>query len=81
MDNKKTDSNFGKRLSIAISNANLNRQSFSKAMGVSERTVDSWCYNERTPDMKKLLKMIEILQINSDWLLFGDDEKIFGGNI
>jgi len=73
---------WNKRLLTALSESNLNRSAFARAVGVSNPTVTDWL-NGRINELKakNVIKICRVLNINQDWLINGKGPRRPGDNV
>lgn len=74
--------NFGEKLKRARNEAHLTQEELAHKLGIAKSTVAGYENNSREPDVMKIKKITEILNINADYLLgvekvphFSPDEK------
>lgn len=66
---------FGERLKESRLHHGFTQQQIAEKIGVAKSTYNGYEKESREPDLFKLKKLIEVLQIDSSWLL-GIDEPL-----
>ncbi|MBP3360059.1 MAG: helix-turn-helix transcriptional regulator [Clostridia bacterium] len=62
---------FGERLTHYRSKAGYSQKEFAEALGITPTRLNYWEKNKREPDFFFIKKIVEILNIEADVLLFG----------
>ena len=63
---------FGSRLKLIRAKLGLSQDKFSKLIGISQYSLSFYESDKRQPDVKFLLKIKEIANIDLNWLICGD---------
>lgn len=66
---------FGERLRDARIKKGLTQQELSQQIGVAKSTLTGYEKGNREPDVFKIKKIIEALDIDADYLIVGDQKK------
>ena len=56
---------FCQRLSTAIKASNLSRAELAQQMGVKPSTIKSWCVGRRSPTVRRLLELSQLLDLEA----------------
>lgn len=67
---------IGDRIKRLRVGAGLTQQELSVKLGISPSSVGMYEQNRRVPPNEVLLKLCEIFQVTSDWMLAGDDHLL-----
>lgn len=60
---------IGDRIRFLRRKASMNQSELAKILGVSTSTVGFWEIGKRTPDVKLLVKIAEVFNVTTDYLL------------
>ena len=61
-----------KRLLTLIDTLNLSQKSFAEKIGVTNRALYNYLYEDRCPSPECLVKMHQLFKVNLNWLLTGE---------
>ena len=64
---------FGERLQIARKDKGYTQEQVAEFIGVAKSTYTGYEKNNREPDVFKIKRLVEVLGVNSSWLLGIDD--------
>ncbi|MDD3369234.1 MAG: XRE family transcriptional regulator [Lachnospiraceae bacterium] len=70
-----------KRLSIALSNANLSQQDLSEASGVNKASISQYVNGSHVPSNISSNKMSKVLNVNPLWLMGFDVDQHLSDNL
>lgn len=66
---------FGKRLREARENTGLTQSMLATRLGVRQGTISAYECGQRLPDVELLAMFAQTLNVNADWLLFGEAQQ------
>ena len=66
---------FGERLRKARLDKGLTQQQLAQEIGVAKSTLTGYEKGNREPDVFKIKKIVEVLNIDSDYLILGNQKK------
>jgi transcriptional regulator with XRE-family HTH domain len=78
MSTETTFDAFCQRLSTAIRESSLSRAELAQQLGLKPATIKSWCVGRRSPTVRRLLELVELLQLEPGDLfapLEGGDDR------
>lgn len=61
--------NIGERITILLEEEGISRREFARRLNINYNTVTGYILNHRLPDCETLLRMSEILNTSSDYLI------------
>ena len=61
-----------KRLLTLIDTLNLSQKSFAEKIGVTNRALYNYLYEDRCPSPECLVKMYHLFHVNLNWVLTGE---------
>lgn len=64
---------FAKRLRIALAADDRNQGELEELAGVTQGQISRW-KGGTMPDLPSIARMVELLNVSADWLLFGEGE-------
>lgn len=67
---------MGKRLMELRKREGLSQEQLGRTIGVSRQTVSKWELGESVPDTENVVELSKLYQVTTDFLLFGEIEKI-----
>lgn len=66
MDNKKL---IGQRINVALARKNIKQKELAEKLSVSDNTISYFVSGKRTPNTEQIIKISQILDISTDYLL------------
>lgn len=67
--------NLGNRITEFRKKKKLTQQGLSEKLFVTDKTISSWESNRTEPSLEMLMKLSEVLDCSTGYLLYGDSEK------
>ncbi len=65
---------MGKRISIAMELKGMKQNQMAGQLGVSQSTVSDYVRGEKRPQQKRVERLAEVLEVEPQWLVFGEGE-------
>ena len=65
---------LAERIAQARKQAGLSQEQLGEKLGVSRQAVSKWESAQTNPDVAYLAQMCRVLEVSSDWLLFGEEK-------
>jgi len=66
---------FGSRLKLSRNKKNVTQSELGKMLNVTYVAISKWETNDRFPDKDTLIKLGDIFDVTTDWLLCRTDDK------
>ena len=63
---------FKERLKSAIDHKGMTQKSLAQVVGITEASMSRYMNGSREPSLKAVVKMSDVLDVSTDWLLKGD---------
>ncbi|MBO5138716.1 MAG: helix-turn-helix transcriptional regulator [Bacilli bacterium] len=63
---------FGERLKLVLENRNISQIRLAQELGLTPPAINRWCNNVTEPDNKTIVKIANILNVSTDYLLGND---------
>jgi transcriptional regulator with XRE-family HTH domain len=70
------DMTLGKNIKKARERLNMTQSQLGAHFGISPQAVSQWEKGEDRPDIEKLPKLAQILEVSVDWLLTGHEAAL-----
>ena len=67
--------NYGERISNLRKNKNITQKELASRLYVTDKTISSWESNSTEPSMEMIIKLSEILEYSSSYILHGGNLK------
>ena len=74
MDQKNNIVEFGKRIKLSRGKCGLRGFDFAKKLGLSQSQLSRYENGKNSPDVTMLTKIAELLDVNLDWLITGEEK-------
>lgn len=65
---------FSERLKLALENSNISQVRLAQELELTSPAINRWCNNVTEPDNRTIVRIANILDVSTDYLL-GNDKK------